>query len=125
MNNEINKTPEVPGDKSGKMNTITQILEKLRLKQQDNEFKWDPQGFTAGRGKFYQPEELLIIKTYRFEGNSDPADSSIIYIIQANDGLVGYSMDAYGAYSDQEGEYDDFIRKISVEDRDEQIIFGD
>ncbi len=47
-------------------------------------------------------------------------------MIEANDGLIGYSMDAYGVYSDHDDDgYDDFIRKISVEERDEQQIFQD
>ena len=78
------------------------------------------------KNKCYKPEDLKIIKTYRFEGDSDPADSSIIYLIEANDGLIGYSMDAYGMYTaheDEEG-YDNFIREIPVEDRDEQLIFN-
>jgi hypothetical protein len=37
-------------------------------------------------------------KTYRFEGDSDPAEEAIIYIIEADDGAVGYSIDAYGVY---------------------------
>lgn len=107
------------------MTSLLVILEKLRIRKQDNEFKLTPEGFTAGKGKIYSPSDLKIIKTYRFEGNSDPSDSSIIYLIEANDGLVGYSLDAYGAYSnhDEEEGYDEFIRKIPVEDRDEQKIF--
>ena len=73
------------------------------------------------------PETLLrrtIIKTYRFEGDSDPSDSSILYLIEANDGLVGYSIDAYGVYSNHDDvNYDEFIRKINVSERDEQEIF--
>ncbi len=111
--------------KPGEMTSSSVILEKLRLKKMDNEFNWTDKGFTAGKGKFYQPENLKIIKTYRFEGDSDPSDSSIIYLIEANDGLIGYSMDAYGMYSshDDEGGYDNFIRQIPVEERDEQLIF--
>ena len=67
-----------------------------------------------GKGKEYQPEDLKIIKTYRFEGDSNPADMSIIYLIEANDGLIGYSIDVYGADSDQEEGYDDFIRQVEV-----------
>src|SRR5690242_3381459 len=112
-------------DQEGQMNTLSQILEKLRLKKKDNEFRWTKNGFTIGRGKFYQPEDLKIIKVYRFEGDSNPADSSILYLIEANDGLEGYSMDAYGMYTDHDDEegYANFIRKIPVEDRDEQLIF--
>lgn len=119
-------TTESLETKPGEMTTVTSVLERLRVKKRDKEFRMTPEGFTAGTGKFYQPEDLKIIKTYRFEGESDPADSSIIYVIEAKDGLIGYSMDSYGAYSDHEEEgYDDFIRKINVEERDEQQIFQD
>ena len=106
------------------MTTVSQVLEKLRIKRYDNEFKMEGEFFTAPNGNKYTPENLTIIKTYRFEGESDPSDSSIIYIIEANDGLIGYSMDAYGVYSDHDAAYDDFIRKIKVMDRDEQLIFS-
>ncbi len=111
-------------DKPAEMTTSSSILEKLRLKRQDNEFIMTPDGFTAGKGKFYNPTDLKIIKTFRFEGDSNPDDSSIIYLIEASDGLIGYSMDAYGAYSnhDDEGKYDEFIKQVPKEDRDVQAI---
>ena len=113
-------------EKPGEMVTVSAVLEKLRLKKRDKEFRMTPEGFTAGTGKFYKPEDLKIIRTYRFEGESDPSDSSIIYLIEANDGLVGYSLDAYGVYSEHEDDgYDDFVRKIPIEERDEQLIFHD
>lgn len=107
------------------MSTLSQILEKLRLKKQDNEFQISPKGFCAGNDKYYQPEELRIIRTYRFEGESDPSDNVIVYVIEAKDGMIGYSMDAYGAYSNHMNDgYDEFIKKIPVEEREEQSIFG-
>ena len=118
--NESDSTPRIT-----EMATLSHVLEKLRLKKMDNEFRWTEGGFTAGKGKSYEAEDLTIIKTYRFEGESDPADSSILYIIEAKDGLIGYSMDTYGVYSDHQDEegYDNFIRKIPISDRDEQLIF--
>ncbi|SEJ00002.1 hypothetical protein SAMN04487995_2962 [Dyadobacter koreensis] len=118
--NEPDSSPRVT-----EMATLSHVLEKLRLKKMDNEFRWTEDGFNAGKGKSYDPEDLTIIKTYRFEGESDPADSSILYIIEAKDGLIGYSMDTYGVYSDHQDEegYDNFIRKIPISDRDEQLIF--
>jgi hypothetical protein len=53
------------------------------------------QSFTAGRRKFYIPRDLKIIKTYFFGGLTNPS-SSIPYLIETNDGLKGYSWDAYG-----------------------------
>jgi hypothetical protein len=104
------------------MTTLSSILEKLRLKRQDNEFTMTEAGFTSANSKFYQSEDLTIIKTYRFEGESDPADSTILYLIEANDGLVGYSIDTYGVYSNHDDDgYDDFIKKIKMEDREFQL----
>lgn len=107
------------------MTTLSSIMERLRVRKKDNEFRWEPDGFTTGTGKYYQPNDLTIIKTYRFEGESDPADSSILYILEASDGMIGYSLDMYGTYSNHEEEqgYDGFIRSVQVSDRDEQLIF--
>ena len=106
------------------MTTLSDVLEKLRIKRQDNEFKKTLGGFQAPNGKTYTSDDLKIIRTYRFEGDSDPSDSSILYLIEANDGLIGYSIDAYGAYSNHEDDgYDEFIRDIKVEEKDENLIF--
>ncbi len=112
--------------KPAEMTTLSQVIEKLRLKRQDNEFRLTQEGFTIGNGKFYQPQDMKIIKTFRFEGESDPSDSSILYVLEGNDGTIGYSADAYGAYSNHDDmHYDDFIRKVPVEERDEQQLFAD
>lgn len=106
------------------MSTLSSVLERLRKKQRDNEFRMLPGGFGIGSGKFYKPEDLKIIRTYRFEGDSDPADSTILYVIEANDGLIGYSIDAYGAYSNHEDDgYDDFIKEVPAQEMDERFIF--
>jgi hypothetical protein len=55
---------------------------------------------SATTNKTYHPEEVKIVKHYRFEGTSDPADMSILYAIETNDGLKGTVTDAFGTYSD-------------------------
>jgi hypothetical protein len=105
------------------MTTLTSVLEKLRVRKQDTEFRMTEEGFTAGNDKYYEAKDLTIIKTFRFEGDSNPDDSSILYLIQASDGLIGYSLDTYGAYSNHDEKYNEFIRTIKVEDRDEQLLF--
>ncbi|MBK7884985.1 MAG: hypothetical protein IPJ81_15280 [Chitinophagaceae bacterium] len=107
------------------MTTLSEVMEKLRLKGLDTEMRWTKEGFSAGKGKVYQPDELEIIKVYRFEGMSDPSDTSILYLIKANDGLIGYSIDAYGAYSNHDNEegYDNFIRLIPETGHDQQLSF--
>ena len=108
------------------MTTLTSVMEKLRFKGFDTEFRWIPEGFCAGKGSCYQPGDLEILKTYRFEENTDPADMCILYLIRVKEsGLTGYSLDAYGVYSnhdDEEG-YDNFIRMIPEKDHQEQLLF--
>lgn len=48
----------------------------------------------------YKPDSVKIISFYRFEGESDPADNSILYAIETMDGLKGLLIDAYGTYAD-------------------------
>lgn len=108
------------------MNTLSQILEKLRQKGLDNEIKMTDHGKMQGVGlnKIYNPEDLTIIKTYRFEGDSDPADNSVLYLLEDKDGNIGYIMDAYGMYSSHENDgFDDFLKKIPTADRDLQELF--
>ncbi|GGA99125.1 hypothetical protein [Puia dinghuensis] len=107
------------------MTTSSQVLGKLRVNHMDNEFRWTPKGFTTTNDKIYRPEDLVIIRTLRFEGLSDSSDMEILYIIKANDGLIGYSLDAYGAYSSHDNEYgyNNFIRQIAEVEHDEQLLF--
>lgn len=50
-----------------------------------------------GDGHRYSPSQLSIDEFHRFEGESDPADNSIIYAVTANDGTKGTLVDAFGA----------------------------
>ncbi len=110
-------------ERASVMSTLSGILEKLRKQRFDNEFTMEEDSFVTTNGNKYLPENLTIIKTYRFEGDSDPADSSVLYVIEANDGLIGYVIDIYGAESDHDAAFDDFVRQIKMEDREEQLLF--
>lgn len=50
--------------------------------------------------KIFRPEDVKITNFYRFEGESDPADNSILYAIETHTGEKGTLTDAYGVYSD-------------------------
>lgn len=95
------------------MDTISTVLNKLKQKNQDNEFIIDESRQLSLNGKSYSQHDIKIIKTYRFEGNSDPADSAILYIILTHDGIIGYSLDAYGVYTNHRNDgYADLIQQI-------------
>ena len=57
-NDTVTETIET---KPGEMTTVTSVLEKLRVKKSDKEFRMTTEGFTAGTGKYYKPEDLKII----------------------------------------------------------------
>jgi len=96
------------------MDTISTVLDHLKLKGQDNEFAINKHGMVTLRGKVYLRNEMKIIKTYRFEGESDPAEEAIIYIIKTYDGNMGYSLDAYGIYTNHANdEFADLIRGMT------------
>lgn len=103
------------------MTTLSQVMNQLREKGKDAEFKLADSGLgliNATNGKLYPISDLRIIRTYRFEGESDPSDSSILYLIEGTDGQVGYLLDAYGVYSGYEDDqFDKVIRAIPVEEK--------
>lgn len=113
-------------NRPNEMSTLLDVLNKCKAREMDVPFEYTQQGFTVDKKKFYQPVDLMIIKTYRFEGESNPDDSSILYILEAKDGTIGYSIDSYGVYSSHDNDqgYDNFIRQVEVEDRDEQLLFS-
>ncbi len=108
------------------MTTLSEVMEKLRTLKCDSEFHMSPDGFTVNRQKFYAPEHLQIVKVYRFEGISDPADMAVLYLIKADDGLLGFNVAPYGMYGndeDVEG-YNNFIRQVEVSGHCDQLLFS-
>lgn len=50
--------------------------------------------------KKFKSSDVEIRHFYRFEGESDPDDNSIVYAIETNTGQKGTLVDSYGAYAD-------------------------
>lgn len=109
------------------MTTLSRVLERLREKGFDNEIRMNEnkEMVSVNSGKTYQPKDLLIFKNFRFEGESNPDDNSIILMVEDKEGEIGYIMDSYGAYSNNEGpEFDDFVKQIPTHERDTEELFG-
>ncbi|MBO9631545.1 MAG: phosphoribosylpyrophosphate synthetase [Chitinophagaceae bacterium] len=59
------------------------------------------------------PEDFHVDEFYRFEGDSNPDDSSVLYAITSATGVKGTLVDAYGAYA---GELSfDMARKLQTD----------
>lgn len=60
--------------------------------------------------KSYASDEVTIVDFYRFEGESNPDDTSILYAIEATDGVKGTIASAYGVYADTDT--NDFLKQV-------------
>lgn len=65
--------------------------------------------------KEYAPTDLKIVKLQRFEGESDPGDSSIVYAVECSDGQKGTIIAAYGTYGSTG--ISQFMKKVKTSDR--------
>ncbi len=89
-----------PEDKKD-LRTLTSCLNSLAREGFVTQFKALKNGLKSlTTDRVYQKDDIKIVSFYRFEGESDPSDNSILYAIVTSSGEKGTLTDAYGAYSD-------------------------
>lgn len=104
------------------MLTLSQVMYKLSEKGIVKEFSINNKGEVrlTDFEKNYQPIDLRILKTFRFEGDSNPADEAVLYVAEDKDGNKGMIIDSYGAESNYPGDrFDKFLRDIPVNESEE------
>jgi hypothetical protein len=85
--------------------TVTEALDDLKNRGYENDFNLQDKEFYCPNVKrAYRVPQLQIKETYRFEGNTDPADEAVVYALQAGDGVKGTFINGYGTYADTESE---------------------
>lgn len=82
--------------------TVTAALADLDRRGYNLDFNLTPENIECKEiGLLLMPEEFEIDEVYRFEGMTDPADSSVVYAISSNVGnLKGVLVDGYGVYAE-------------------------
>ncbi|HMF72760.1 MAG TPA: hypothetical protein VK616_14885 [Flavitalea sp.] len=89
--------PEIPWMKS-----LTSCVKQMKEEGFKEDFQITEKGLsTFDKSKTYQPDQVRILNFYRFEGESDPGDNIILYVIETDDGEKGTLVDGYGAYDDE------------------------
>lgn len=85
-----------------KMETISQYVNWARSEGFDLDFyvSDDKLRVQDDDGRKFAVKDAKIVGFMRFEGESDPGDSSIAYMIETNNGDRGTIVDGYGAYAD-------------------------
>ena len=63
--------------------------------------------------KGYQPSELSIVASYRFEGMTDPNDQAVVFALEALDGTKGTLVMSYSA---EHGQNEELIKKIPFQE---------
>lgn len=83
------------------MKSLATCLNRIVTEGYAENFQVTEKGLEAlDHPKEYQPEQIQVVNFYRFEGESDPDDNAILYVIETNDGTRGTLIDAYGVYND-------------------------
>lgn len=84
------------------MTTVSEVINRLKKEGYTEDFNLRENCLEC-QGNMLQvfPEEFVVDKNYRFEGQSDPADSAIVYAISSDKyNLKGTLVNGYGLYSD-------------------------
>lgn len=93
------------------MQTLSAVITKLTQKGYEVQFKVTDEGMVSlSSNKVYKPNQVKICHFYRFEGESNPSDNSILYAIETREGEKGTLVDGYGATSDEL--IDHFIKQV-------------
>src|SRR5947209_3755703 len=83
------------------MKSLSTCLTKMVDEGYTEDFKITDDGLkSVDKENNYKPEEINVVNYFRFEGESDPDDNAILYVIETADGTRGTLVDAYGVYND-------------------------
>jgi hypothetical protein len=110
----MNKNPNTA------MNTMTDTINKLTVQGYTEAFQVTDVGLKAlSDGTIFSADEVSITNFFRFEGQSDPSDNAIVYVVQTNDGKMGLLIDAFGSDADHDiGKFivdvQEFQKKIKI-----------
>lgn len=93
--------------------TLTEALDDLRRRGYTEDFNLKPTCLECPAKQVeLHPKDFEITEVYRFEGATNPDDSSVLYAIAGKDGLKGVLVDAYGMYATSIST--DMLAKLSI-----------
>jgi len=95
--------------------SINEAIEGLKSREFIYDFNLDVNCICApAKTTKFSSQEFKIVEVYRFEGMTNPSESSIVYGIEsAKYKLKGYLVNAYGIYSDARSA--EFASKMEIE----------
>ncbi len=104
------------------MATLSECITLALERGYSENFKMTANGLTTEDEKsVYTPVDIKITNFYRFEGNSNTDDNSILYLIETDDRKKGLLIDAYGVYADTR--ISNFVRQVDDFQKKPKIVF--
>ncbi|WCT09851.1 phosphoribosylpyrophosphate synthetase [Mucilaginibacter jinjuensis] len=94
------------------MTTLSEIINKLKDEGYTEDFNISGDCIAcAGDAVRLHPEQFVVDRHFRFEGESNPDDEAVVYAISSIDGKTkGTLVNSYGVYSDQLS--DDMVKAL-------------
>lgn len=98
----------------GPMTTLSEILKKLKSEGYTTDFNLKGNCLECAENSLQvHPEDFVVDRIFRFEGESDPGDEAIIYAISSEKyDVKGTLVNSYGVYSDDITE--ELVRALTI-----------
>ncbi len=91
--------------------TVSQAIAGLKNRGFTMDFNLDENCLVCNEARF-NVDDFEIVEVYRFEGDSDPDDESVVYGIQSNKGQKGVLVNGYGISAEPMGA--EMAKKLSI-----------
>jgi hypothetical protein len=86
------------------LTSMVHVLSRLKKEGFALDFKVTEDGSslcTLDEKQVYNADQVQIVNFYRFEGETNPDDMAILYVLETATGAKGTLTDAYGPYADE------------------------
>jgi hypothetical protein len=91
--------------------TLSQATNGLKKRGFTVDFNLKENCLVCNTGK-YDVDDFEIVEVYRFEGESNPSDSAVVYAVESKDGTKGVLVTGYGISA--EGMSAEMARKLTI-----------
>lgn len=88
--------------KNNSYDTLVEAMEALKKQGYTHNFRISDKGLLVENNEIgFIADDVELHEFHRFEGNTNPADMSIVFAVQTNSGEKGIVVDSYGVYGSE------------------------
>jgi hypothetical protein len=99
-----------------KMETLTEAITDLRNRGYEHDFNLHSEWLECQKLTLQlKPMDFHVDEVHRFEGMTNPDDSSILFAIRSPQGVKGILVDAYGTYA--ESISNEMLKRLSIDEK--------